>query len=417
MEGMTEVGCWAAELESVFARVAGRFARADLRWRMRDYVRGLLGRATRKNGWQLAEWAGHRTPDGFQRLLNSSVWDADALRDDVRDYVAERLGPNGVLILDDTGFVKKGTTSAGAGRQYTGTSGKIDNCQIGVFAAYATGSGRALVDRELYLPKSWTSDRDRCRAAKIPDARGFATKGELARDIVRRCLAAGLPAAWVTADEAYGQDWNFRRLLEQLGLGYVVAVPKSQQIKSLAGSWRIDELIDEAPADAWQRLSCGDGAKGPRVYHWAAAKLPANIMFDPDPPTHHRWVLARRSLSDPGEIAYYLAHAPVGIEIDELSRIAGSRWAIEECFQAAKNECGLDEYEVRRYPGWYRHITLAMLAHAVLTALAAQADVEAVKGAAETDQPSSLSPWQRSAGSWTLSCLIPEPTTIPSPTH
>ncbi|WSS74472.1 IS701 family transposase [Streptomyces sp. NBC_01174] len=227
---------------------------------MRDYVRGLLGRATRKNGWQLAEWAGHRTSDGFQRLLNSSVWDADALRDDVRDYVAERLGPGGVLTLDDTGFVKKGTTSAGVGRQYTGTSGKIDNCQIGVFAAYATDSGRALVDRELYLPKSWTSDRNRCRAAKIPDEQGFATKGELARDIVRRRLAAGLPAAWVTADEAYRQDWNFRRLLEQLGLCYVVAVPKSQQIKSLAGIWRIDELIDEAPADAWQRSQPSAGS-------------------------------------------------------------------------------------------------------------------------------------------------------------
>jgi SRSO17 transposase len=194
MEGMTEAAYWAAELESVFARVAGRFGRADLRWRMRDYVRGLLGQAARKNSWQLAEWAGHRTPDGCQRLLNSSVWDADALRDDVRAYI------------DDTGFIKKGTTSAGVGRQYTGTSGKIDNCQIGVFAAYATGSGRALVDRELYLPKAWTSDRDRCRAAKIPDERGFATKGELARNIVRRCLAAGLPATWVTADEAYGQD-------------------------------------------------------------------------------------------------------------------------------------------------------------------------------------------------------------------
>ncbi|AGS68932.1 IS4 family transposase [Streptomyces collinus Tu 365] len=186
------------------------------------------------------------------------------------------------------------------GRQYTGTSGKIDNCQIGVFAAYATSSGRALVDRELYLPKAWTSDRDRCRAAKIPDERGFATKGELARGIVRRCMAAGLPAKWVTADEAYGQDWHFRRLLEQLDIGYVVAVPKSQQIKSLAGIWRIDQLIDEAPGDAWQRLSCGDGAKGPRVYDWAAAKLPANLIFDPDPPTHHRWVMARRSLSDPG---------------------------------------------------------------------------------------------------------------------
>ncbi|MGW9454348.1 IS701 family transposase [Streptomyces sp. NPDC055632] len=416
MEGMTEVGCWAAELDLVFARVAGRFARADLRWRMRDYVRGLLGQAARKNGWQLAEWAGHRMPDGFQRLLNSSRWDADALRDDVRSYVGESLGPNGVLIIDNTGFIKKGTTSAGVARQYTGTSGKIVNCQIGVFAAYATGSGRALVDRELYLPKAWMSDRDRCRAAKIPDERGFATKGELARDIVRRCLAAGLPAAWVTADEAYGQDWNFRRLLEQFDVGYVVAVPKSQQIKSLVGIWRIDQLIEDAPADVWQRLFCGDGAKGPRVYDWAAAKLPANLVFDPDPPTHHRWVMARRSLSDPEEVAYYLAYAPVGVEIAELARIAGSRWAIEECFQAAKNECGLDEYEVRRYPGWYRHITLAMLAHAVLTALAAQA-AEAAKGAAETDQPSSRSRWQRSGGSWTLSCPAHEPTATPSPTH
>ncbi|MGW5818275.1 IS701 family transposase [Streptomyces noursei] len=413
---MLEVDCWAAELESVFARVAGRFARADLRWWMRDYVRGLLGKAARKNGWQLAEWAGHRTPDGFQRLLNSSVWNADALRDDVRAYVGDRLGPEGVLIIDDTGFVKKGTTSAGVGRQYTGTSGKIDNCQIGVFAAYATSRGRALVDRELYLPKSWTSDRQRCQAAKIPDERCFATKGELARDIVRRSIAAGLPAAWVTADEAYGQDWHFRRLLEQLGLGYVVAVPKSQQIKSLAGSWRIDELIKQAPSDAWQRLSCGDGAKGPRVYDWAAAKLPANLVFDPDPPSHLRWVMARRSISDPDELAYYLAYAPVDMGIAELARIAGSHWAIEECFQAAKNECGLDQYEVRRYTGWYRHITLAMLAHAFLTALAAQAS-DTEKGAAETDQPSSTSPWRRSEDSWTLSCPTHEPTVTPSPTH
>ncbi|MFE3125922.1 IS701 family transposase [Streptomyces hydrogenans] len=404
MEALTEVAQWQAELDSVFARVAGRFVRADLRRRMRDYVRGLLAPVERKNGWQLAEWAGHRNPAGLQHLLNGARWDVEAVRDDLRDYVAERLGPGGVLIIDDTGFIKKGTTSAGVGRQYTGTSGKIDNCQIGVFAAYATGSGRALVDRELYLPKAWTSDRDRCRAAKIPDERGCAPKGELARDIVCRCLAAGLPASWVTADEAYGQDWHFRRLLEQFDIGYVVAVPKSQQIKSLAGAWRIDQLIAEASGDAWQRLSCGTGAKGPRVYDWAVAKLPANLIFDPDPPTHHRWVMARRSISDPGEIAYYLAYAPVDADIPELARVAGSRWAIEECFQAAKNECGLDQYEVRRYTGWYRHITLAMLAHAVLTALAAQASGEAAKGAAETAQPSSRSPWQRSDGSWTLCC-------------
>ena len=272
MEGVAEVEGWAAELESVLARVAGRFGRADLRWRMRDYVRGLLAPVGRKNGWQLAEYAGHRDPAGLQHLLNGARWDADAVRDDLREYVGQQLGPNGVLIIDDTGFIKKGTTSAGVSRQYTGTSGKIDNCQIGVFAAYATGHGRALVDRELYLPKSCTKDQERCREAKIPDERTFATKGELAKGLVRRCIAAGLPAAWVTADEAYGQDWSFRRLLEQLDVGYVVAVPKSQQIKSLAGFWRIDQLIEEAPADAWQTLSSGDGAKGPRVYDWAAGK-------------------------------------------------------------------------------------------------------------------------------------------------
>ncbi|MFE9475481.1 hypothetical protein ACFYOR_31220 [Streptomyces griseofuscus] len=196
-------------------------------------------------------------------------------------------------------------------------------------------------------------------------------------------------------------------------------MPKSQQIKSRAGIWRIDQLIDEAPEDAWQRLSCGDGAKGPRIYDWAAAKLPTDIIFDPASPTHHRWVMARRSISDPEDVAYCLAFAPVSVEIAEPARIAGSRWAIKECFQAAKNECGLDEYEVCRCPGWYRHITLAMLAHAVLTALAVRprAGDEAAKGASETDQPSSRSPWQRSGGSWTLSCPTHEPTGTPPPTH
>jgi SRSO17 transposase len=404
-------------LESLLGRVAGLFGRVDLRWRMRDYVRGLLGPVGRKNGWQLAEYAGHRSPEGFQHLLNGSRWDAEKLRDEVRDYVVESLGPDGVLIIDDTGFIKKGSTSAGVGRQYTGTSGKIDNCQIGVFAAYATARGRALIDRELYLPKAWTQDRERCRTAKIPDERGFATKGDLAKAIIARTMAAGTPVAWVTADEAYGQDWNFRRRLEQHGLGYVVAVPKSQQLKSLAGIWRISDLIDEAPSDAWQRLSCGDGANGPRVYDWAAAKLPVNLVFDPEPPTHYRWVMARRSLSDPAELAYYLAYAPTDVEVPELVQIAGSRWAVEECFQAAKNECGLDEYEVRRYPGWYRHITLAMLAHAFLTAIAARPDASQ-RGVAETNPPASFpSPWQKSDGSWQLSCPPPDHPAIPAPMH
>ncbi len=299
--------------------------------------------------------------------------------------------------LDDTGFIKKGTTSAGVQRQYSGTAGRTENCQIGVFAAYATTRGRALVDRELYLPKSWTDDRQRCRAAKIPAERTFATKGELARAIVLRALASPLPIAWVTADSAYGQEWRFRRMLEEATIGCVLAVPKSQQVPRFG---RIDHLFMQAPEEAWEKRSCGDGAKGPRVYHWAAAQLPVIEDFDGDQPTHQRWALARRSVTRPDEFAYYLGYAPLGTDVDQLVRVAGRRWAIEECFQAAKNECGLNQYEVRRYVGWMRHVTLAMLAHAFLAATAAQA---AAKGDAETvPAPWFRSPWRKSAGSWQL---------------
>lgn len=397
----------------MFARVAGRFSRVDLRWRMRDYVRGLLAPVERKNGWQLAEYAGHRGPAGFQHLLNGASWDADTVRDDVQQYAAERLGtPDGVLIVDDTGFLKKGTASAGVQRQYSGTAGRTENRQIGVFAAYATSKGRALVDRELYLPKSWTQDADRCRPAKVPENRVFATKGELARAMILRALASPLPIAWVTGDCAYGQEWRMRRTLEEAGVGYVLAVPKSQQLHAPFG--RLDQAIADAPAEAWERHSCGDGAKGPRFYNWAAARLPAIGVFDGARPTHQRWVLARRSPARPDEIAYYLAYAPNGTSVAGLVRIAGSRWAIEEAFQAAKNECGLDQYEVRRYPGWYRHITLAMLAHAFLAVVAAQTTE---RGAAETTPPApSASPWQKSADSWTLSCPAPHPASDQSPT-
>ena len=384
---------WDRELDDLFLRIGHRFGRADLRRRMRDYVRALLGPVGRKNGWQLAEHAGHRTPDGLQRLLNGATWNVDDVRDDLQTYVAEKLGEaDGVLILDDTGFIKKGTTSAGVQRQYSGTAGRTENCQIGVFAAYATTRARTLVDRELYLPKSWTDDRERCRAAKIPDERGFATKPELARAMVLRALASPLPIAWVTADAAYGQEWRFRRMLEEAAVGYVLAVPKSQPVPRFG---RIDYLFGQAPDEAWEPRSCGDGAKGPRVYDWAAIQLPVIEDFDGERPTHHRWALARRSITRPDQIAYYLAYAPVGTDIDRLVRVAGRRWAIEECFQAAKNECGLDQYEVRRYVGWMRHITLAMLAHAFLAATAA-------KGDAETVPPWFRSPWQKSAGSWQL---------------
>jgi len=250
---------WDLELEELFLRTGARFTRVEPRRRMRDYVRGLLGPVGRKNSWQLAEYAGHDIPHGLQHLLSHSRWDTDGLRDDLQAYVAEQLGrPDGVLILDDTGFVKKGTTSAGVQRQYSGTAGRTENCQIGVFAAYATTRGHALVDRERYLPQSWTQGRERCRAARIPDERTFATKGDLARDMIRRALDSPLPIVWGTADSAYGQDSRFRRFLEDTQLAYVVAVPKTQQVNGP----RIDHLIAQAPPEAWQRLSAGPRANG-----------------------------------------------------------------------------------------------------------------------------------------------------------
>ncbi|WP_373559093.1 IS701 family transposase [Streptomyces sp. Ag82_O1-15] len=391
---------WDRNLDDLFTTIGHRFGRVEPRRRMRDYVRGLLAPVARKNSWQLAEHAGHSTPDGLQHLLSRARWNPDDIRDDLQAFVAERLGrPDGVLIVDDTGFLKKGTTSAGVQRQYSGTAGRTENCQIGVFAAYASSAGRALVDRELYLPKSWTDDRDRCRAAKVPDEREFATKGALAKAIVLRALASPLPIAWVTADAAYGQECRFRRVLENAGVSYVLAVPKSQ---FTVGCPRIDHLFAQAPKEAWERRSCGAGAKGLRVYEWAAVRLPAVAEFDyvGEELMYQRWALARRSVSKPDEIAYYLGYTPVDAGVDDLVRVAGIRWAIEECFQAAKNECGLDQYEVRRYVGWYRHITLAMLAHAFLAALTAQ---EGEKGAAAVRMlRSSSSLWRKCGDSWQL---------------
>jgi SRSO17 transposase len=391
-----DLAAWIAGLDDLFALVAGRFFRVEPRRRARAYVRGLLGPLAVKNGWTLAEAAGDGTPDGMQRLLNAAAWDADGVRDDVRAYVAGHLGSaDGVLVVDETGFLKKGTKSAGVQRQYSGTAGRVENCQLGVFCAYVTGGGRALIDRELYLPKSWIADRDRCRQAAVPDAVEFATKTDLARVMLGRALDAGIPAAWVTADEAYGQDCKFRSWLEARRIGYVVAVPCSQAVPGSAGTSRADVLAAHAPAPAWQRRSCGDGAKGPRVYDWAVASLPADE--DTTPPGWSRGLLVRRSLTrnskDEHELAYYPSAAPSAATDEDLIRVAGSRWGIEECFQTAKTETGLDQYQVRRYDAWYRHITLAMLAHAYLAVTAATAP----KALAAASSPSRSA---RSAVSW-----------------
>jgi SRSO17 transposase len=309
----------------------------------------------------------------MQRLLAAADWNADAVRDDVRDYVVEQLGdPVGVLVVDETGFLKKGRKSGGVARQYSGTAGRIENCQIGVFLGYATAAGRTFLDRELYLPKAWIDDRDRCREAGVPDAVEFATKPELAIGMLARALDAAVPAGWVTADEVYGQHYRLRASLEQRRMPYVLAVPVTQRvIAAVAGTVverRADTLIATLPAQAWKKLSAGDGAKGPRLYYWA------RVAIRPlEDPAMGYWLLARRSLTDPTDLAYYLCYGPPGTALRELVRVAGTRWAIEEMFQTAKGQVGLDQYQVRRYDSWYRHITLTMLAHAFLTVTRARA--------------------------------------------
>jgi SRSO17 transposase len=368
-----EVRVWAGGLEEVHARIGARFARSEPRERVAGYVRGLLAPAERKNSWTLAERAGEATPDGMQRLLATADWDADAVRDDVRDYVVEHLGdPGAVLVVDETGFLKKGTKSAGVARQYCGTAGRIENCQIGVFLGYATPAGRTFLDRELYLPKAWTQDRDRCVEAGVPEEVEFATKPELAMRMLTRALDAGVPAAWVTAEEVYGQHYRLRAMCEERGMPYVLAVPVNQRVIAARDGRivesRADTLASDLPPQAWKRISAGAGSKGPRVYHWARAAI--RPLEDPGA---GYWLLIRARLTDPTDRAYYLCHGPAGTPLRELVRVAGARWAIEESFQTAKGEVGLDQYQVRRWDGWYRHITLAMLAHAFLTVTRAAA--------------------------------------------
>lgn len=362
MTTQTELADARAELDALHARIAGRFRRIEVRERVQRYLGGLLARVERKNGWQLAEHLGEAGPQGVQRLLNAAVWDADAVRDDLRAYVVEHLGDAaGVLIVDETGFLKKGTKSVGVQRQYSGTAGRRENCQIGVFLSYASPQGRAFLDRELYLPQEWTDDPTRCRAAGVPTAVGFATKPELAQRMLARAFAGGVPAGWVTGDELYGDCTALRRWLEQERHPYVVAVSCNHPVWQAGTQHRADALVAGLPAAAWGTLSCGAGSQGERRYDWACLQLPYDTAAG-----LAQWLLARRSRSDPTERAYFRAYGPATTPLAELVRVAGSRWAIEEGFAAAKSLVGLDQYEVRKWTAWYRHITLALLAHAYL---------------------------------------------------
>ncbi len=352
-------------LDELADRLAPRFVRAEAHRRAVAYLRGLLAPVERKNGWQLAEAAGDRTPDGVQDFLSRMRWDAEAVRDDLRSYVVEHLGdPEAVLVLDATGFVKKGTKSVGVQRQYSGTAGRIENCQIGAFLGYASRYRHALIDRALYLPEGWAGDPSRRSEAGVPAEVAFTTKPKLARAMLARARAAGVPFAWVTADSVYGADYGLRRWLQDRRLGYALAVTGAQRL----GLSRVDELAGEVPAEGWHRLSAGEGSKGPRLYDWAYAAYASDAAAG-----WEKGLLVRRKLDEPDELTFYLTHAPEGTALADLVRVAGSRWTIEACFEAAKGEVGLDQYEVRSWTGWHRHVTLAMLAHAYLAVVRAVA--------------------------------------------
>ena len=356
---------WKTELERAHRRIADLFPRSEVRERCLAYLAALLSHCERKNSWQMAEWSGEASPYGMQYLLDRARWDADVVQARLREYVQEELGSaDAVLVLDETGFLKKGTHSAGVQRQYSGTAGRIENSQIGVFLAYASSRGYVLLDRALYLPQAWVEDRRRCRAAGIPEEVPFQTKPMLGQRMLERAFAAGMACGWVAGDEVYGHDSKLRRWLEGRRQPYVLAVSADQRLwRPDRGQHRVDEIAAQLPERDWKRLSAGHGAKGERLYDWAL--LP---WAEQDGWQHT--LLVRRSLEKEPEHAFYFTYArKKQSTLKTLVAVAGRRWAVESAFQMAKSECGLDHYEVRHWQGWYRHITLSMLALAVLTVL------------------------------------------------
>ena len=354
---------WWTEYSALIDRIAPRFARYEPLRHAGELLLGMVSGLDRKNCWTIAEHRGAATPDGLQHLLARASWDADAVRDDLRDYVIDAFGdPGAILVIDETGDVKKGIYSVGVQRQYSGTAGRIENSQVTVYLTYAAPRGHALIDRALYLPKSWTEDSDRCDQAGIPQHdRGFATKPTLATALIDRAVEANVPAAWVAGDEVYGADPRLRAAVRDHGLGYVLAVSTNRRVPTHAGPIRVDALPALIPAHAWQRHSAGAGAHGPRLYSWAWFRLLAE--GDADKGTHH--LLIRRNDAT-GEYAYLRCYSPRPVPLRTLVAVAGQRWRIEESFQAAKGLVGLDQHQVRRWRSWYRWTTLAMLAHAFL---------------------------------------------------
>ncbi|WP_449619175.1 IS701 family transposase [Pseudonocardia charpentierae] len=354
--------------------MAGRFGRVEPRRRVRGFVLGLLADLPRKSCWTIAEHAGDPDPHGMQYLLARASWDTDGVREDLRDYVVGALGDtDAVLVVDETGDLKKGAATVGVQRQYTGTAGRIENAQVAVYLTYASSRGHAMIDRELYLPKCWIDAPDRLVEAGVPDEVDFATKPALATGMLTRALRAGTPARWVTGDEVYGNDPGLRVECEAQQIGYVLAIGCDRHVRTSAGPIRADALVASLPRWAWQQLSAGAGAKGERYYDWAWITLPPDNAASSDTDSEDTgcwWLLVRRHRNT-GKLAFYRCYSPHVVPLRELVRVAGRRWSIEESFQAGKGLAGLDEHQVRRWTSWQRWTLLAMIAHALLVVIAA----------------------------------------------
>ena len=352
------------ELTPIQEILQDSFNRIETKASAMSYFQGLISTVECKNSWQLAEQAGCENPYAFQYLLGRATWNENHFRDSVRHYVVSFMPQEeGVLSIDETGFLKKGNKSAGVGRQYTGTAGRIENCQVGVFLSYATSQGRALIDRELYIPQDWFKDTLRCKEAGLPDTLEFKKKPELAQEMLQRAFDNGIKPAWVLGDEVYS-SYKLRAFLESYQQPYVLAVASNCSITIGFEQYKANELLESTAPSDWQTISAGEGSKGQRYYQWSR-----RVINSDSPDGWERWLLIRRNIKDETDVAFYIAFAPNINSLQDMAKAAGSRWTIEECFEMAKGEVGLDQYQVRSWVGWYRHITFAMLALAFLTKL------------------------------------------------
>jgi SRSO17 transposase len=396
VETLRDVELWAEWFEDFFASLASLFCRVEPRRTARAYVKALLGPVERKNSWQISAYLGERAPDKVKDLLRKTRWSWSDLQGRVRAFVIEHLSdPDAVLVLDETAFIKKGAKSVGVAPQYAGITGQTENCQVAVFLAYVTTTGRALIDFSLYLGKTWAGDRERCRQAGVPSERAkqVVTKPELGRRLIERARCAKVPFAWVAADSLYGQDRKLRAALERHGKAFVMAVPCDETVITPGtGSVRVDALAATVPL-VFERRSCGHGAKGERYFDWALSEVTWPSAAGPARKGWQHLLLVRRSLTKPTEIAYYAVHARIGTTLPMLVRVAGMRWGVEDCFETAKSDCGLDHYEVRHWEPWHRHITLAIAAFAFLSVTATRtARLPDTHDRARTDQPAAPEP-------------------------